>query len=535
MDLLSIIVATLGISVVVNLIFKRFAIPQVIGYILTGTIITYLFNLTVTDGLMHIAEFGIVFLMFMIGVELSIDKMKSIKREVFLYGGFQVILTGLLFFAISHFIFDVGAKKSLMIGFAFALSSTAIVLKTLNDSRDIQKPYGINSLGILIFQDISAVPILLMVTILTSSSNSISSLLLDTLLSAIVVFFVLFVAGKPIISYFLKFASESKLDEIFIGAILFIVMGSAYLAHYFGFSFSLGAFIAGMVIAETKYKHQVQADLEHFRDILLGVFFVSVGMQINISFAMENITHIVGLLVAIFIVKAIIIFAIVKIFSDKYTSFKSAIALAQVGEFSFAIFGLSYANGLIDNNLNQMLILVVVFSMILTPFILKNIEKITELFIKEKVTEEVIVDKEGLNHHIIICGYGLAGRKIAENLREIGASYIAIDKDPKAVKEGLNRGDSVIYGDVSKKAILKEAHIERAISIIVMVNNPEQLRVICENILALTEGFKINVIVRIVDNEEFEMVEEFREDVTIVDDRIVVGKEIINSALICKI
>ncbi len=534
-NLLAIIISTLGISVVLNLVFKRFVIPQVIIYIITGTVISYIFDLKVTNALSHIAEFGIVFLMFMIGVELSIDKMKSIKKEVFLYGSLQVLITGFLFFAIAFFIFNISLKESLIIGFTFALSSTAIVLKTLNDNRDIQKPYGINSLGILIFQDISAVPILLMVTILTTTSNSISELFLSTILSAIVVFFILFVAGKHIISFFLRFASETKLDEVFIAAILFIVMGSAYLAHSFGFSFSLGAFIAGMVIAETKFKHQVQADLEHFRDILLGIFFVSVGMQINIPFAISNISTILGLLISILIFKAIIIFAIIRFFADKQTSFKSAIALSQVGEFSFAIFELSRANGLIDNSLNQLLILVVVFSMVITPFILKNIDKLSDLFIREKIKEDIIIDKNGLNHHIIVCGYGLAGRKIVEDLREIGATYIAIDKNPKLVREGMKRGDSVIYGDVSKKLILKEAHIERAISIIVIVNNQIQLRVICENILSLIKDLEVNLIVRIIDNKELEAIEDLKDEVIIVDDRLVVGREIITNALICKI
>ncbi len=532
-NLLAIIVATLGISVIINLIFKKFAIPQIIGYILTGTIITNLFNLKVTDGLVHIAEFGIVFLMFMIGVELSIDKMKSIKKEVFVFGGLQVILTGFLFFTISKYVFDLELKKALIIGFAFALSSTAIVLKTLNENRDIQKPYGINSLGILIFQDISAIPILLMVTILTSSSNDLSSILLDTSISAIIVFFILFVAGKPIMAYFLKFASESKLHEIFIGAILFIVMGSAYLAHYFGFSYSLGAFISGMVIAETQYKHQVQADLEHFRDILLGVFFVSVGMQIDISFAIENIVSILEILVAIFIAKAIIIFLIVRAFSNKKTSFKSAIALSQVGEFSFAIFELSRANGLINDTLNQELILVVVFSMILTPFILKNIDKITNLFIRKIFKETPVVNKNSLNNHIIVCGYGLAGQKIAENLRDIRANYVVIDKNIKAVDNGIKKGENIIYGDVSKKHILKEAHINKAISIIVVINNVEQLRVICDNILELT--VKANIVVSIIDQKELNEVYDLKNKIKIIDYRLVVGKEIIESAMICKI
>lgn len=535
MSILPIIIATLGISVIINILFKKLDIPQVLGYILTGTIISYSFNISLSNGLMHIAEFGIVFLMFMIGLEISIDKMKAMKKEVMLYGGLQVTLTATLFFILAYYIFDLNIKESIVIGSAFALSSTAIVLKILNDSRDIQKPYGLNSLGILIFQDMAVIPILLLITILGNSDSQLSDLLIDTAISAIVVFFIIFVAGKFLISKFLQFTSETKLDEVFVGSILFIVIGSASLAHFFGFSYSLGAFLAGMVISETKYKHQTQADLEHFRDILLGIFFVTVGMQIDISYAIDNIGIILILLISILILKAIIIFGIVKIFSSKTKiAFKSALALFQVGEFSFAVFELSKANSLLSVELNQKLILVVVLSMIVTPFILKNIEKITNIFIKEKESEVTTIKPDGLNNHIVVCGYGLAGKKIIEKLKARGAEYIAIDKDVKNVKSALERGENIIYGDLTKKSILKDCHIERAISAILVVNNTEYLKLISENILELAPH--INLIVRVVNDEERDIILSLNDNrITLVDDRLTVGEVLVNSAMICKI
>lgn len=534
-SILSLILATLGISIVANIVFKKFDIPQVLGYILTGVIIAEIFNISLSIELMHIAEFGIVFLMFMIGLEISVDKMKSMKREVLIFGGAQVTLTALLFFMLSHYLFGLDTKESIVIGFAFALSSTAIVLKILNESRDIQKPYGLNSLGILIFQDMAVIPILLLITLLSGSDKSVGELLIDTTISAVVVFFIIFIAGKYLISLFLRFASETKLDEVFVGSILFIVIGSASLAHYFGFSYSLGAFLAGMVISETKYRHQTQADLEHFRDILLGIFFVTVGLQIDIGYAIENLSSILGMLVAILILKALIIFTIIKIFSKTKTAFKSAIALSQVGEFSFAVFELSKSNYLLSESLSQKLILVVVLSMIVTPFILKKIDKITEFFIREKDDSESLdVKVDGLNHHIVVCGYGLAGQKLVEKLQNIQAEYIAIDKDSKSVKEGLKRGDRVIYGDISKKSILKECHIERAISAIVVINNSEQLPLIVENILELSN--EINVVVRVVNDSERDMMLNIDDDrVKIVDDRLTVGEALIDSAMVCKI
>lgn len=253
MNLLTVIVSAIGISLIFNIIFKKLNIPQVIGYILTGTTIVYLFDLRGGNfgELNHIAEFGIVFLMFTIGLELSIDKMKAMKTEVLIFGGYQVLFSGILFFILTTIFFSIEMKSAIIVSFALAMSSTAIVLKVLNDTKDIQKPYGINSLGVLIFQDMAVVPILLLVTLLSNHNSSLTSLIFQTIISAIVVFFIIFIAGKYAISYFLKFAAETKLDEIFVGAILFIVIGSAALAHYFGFSYSLGAFLAGMVISET--------------------------------------------------------------------------------------------------------------------------------------------------------------------------------------------------------------------------------------------------------------------------------------------
>jgi CPA2 family monovalent cation:H+ antiporter-2 len=534
MDVLSVIVSAIGISLIFNIIFKKFNIPQVIGYILTGTTIVYLFDLRGGNfvELNHIAEFGIVFLMFTIGLELSIDKMKAMKREVLIFGGFQVLVSGILFFILTTLLFSIETKEAIVISFALAMSSTAIVLKVLNDTKDIQKPYGINSLGVLIFQDMAVVPILLLVTLLSNQDSSLGSLLFQTLISAIVVFFIIFIAGKYAISYFLKFAAETKLDEIFVGAILFIVIGSAVLAHYFGFSYSLGAFLAGMVISETKYKHQTQADLEHFRDILLGVFFVSVGMQIDIAFAINNIFSIVSLLIGILAVKAIIIFYIVKRYTNNQVAFKTSIALCQVGEFSFAVFELSRVNQILDSELHQMLVLIVVFSMIVTPFILKNIEKLTELLFKEKLFESSLINTDELSNHVIICGYGSVGKRVTTQFKNIGAEYIIIERDLKEVESGRNYGDTIIFGDASKKVILEKCHIERAVSVIVAVNDIESSILICESVLKLTKDVKL--IARVATFEDKKELEDI-DGVEVIYDKDEIAKLLVDLSLICKI
>ncbi len=252
----TIAVLALGIAVIVNIFFKRIDIPIVIGYIVTGVIIVYAFDLreiSNSGSLTHLGEFGIVFLMFMIGLEFSFSKIKSMKQEVFVFGILQIAITSFVFFMISHFLFGTDSITSLLISCAFSLSSTAIVLKIFEENKMLGTGYGRNSLGILIMQDIAVIPILLMVTMFSNQDSQFFPLLVQTIISAAVVLFILFVPGKFIATRILKFAADTHMDEIFVGTVLFIVLGSALLSKYFEFSYSLGAFIAGMVISSSRY------------------------------------------------------------------------------------------------------------------------------------------------------------------------------------------------------------------------------------------------------------------------------------------
>jgi len=296
--MLETIVLTIFIATITNLILIRFHIPTIIGYIATGIIISYFLQLshaTHSAELHTIAEFGIVFLMFTIGLEFSIHHLVKMRYEVFLYGSLQVGISMLVFYMLSHYIFSLDFQSSIIIAAALALSSTAIVLKILNSNREISKEYGKRSLGILIFQDIMVVPILLMITILSADNISLGSLLLKTFFDALLLFAALWAFGKFILEPFFQEVVKSDSHEIFIGSVLFLVMGASTLAHSLGFSYSLGALIAGMIIAETRYKHQVEADLIPFRDLLLGLFFITVGMQIDFAIISEYYLHIKGL------------------------------------------------------------------------------------------------------------------------------------------------------------------------------------------------------------------------------------------------
>jgi CPA2 family monovalent cation:H+ antiporter-2 len=527
-NLLVIILTATMIATFLNLLLRRFHVPTIIGYIFTGTLISYIFALRTNVELDHVAEFGIVFLMFTIGLEFSINHLKSMKKEVFFNGLVQVMITGGIFSLIAEYVFDIEQKSAIIIGFAFALSSTAIVLKILNDNGDIHTMYGRKVLGILLFQDIAVIPLLLMINIFTASGSSISSLLGETILSAIVVLGLLFLVGKYLLNPFFAKVVSSESEEIFIASILLIVMGASYLAHAFGFTYSLGAFVAGMMISETKYKHQVEADLIPFRDILLGLFFITIGMQIDISIIQNYFLEIIVLLVVVMLIKSIIIFLLLSSYVNKRTSLKSALSISQVGEFSLAVFALASSSSLLDPVTNQILIVMVALSMIITPFILKNIKPIADLLVKERKTEHIICSS-GLNDHIIVCGYGKLGQEIVYRLKKMDVKYLVIEHDINFVKLGQDRNEPVFFGNAAMKSILVQSGVKSCKSVIVAISNEKKLRRICE----VLNSFKkpINTVVKVADYEEKKLLGDL--DVNhIVNQGREVAKSLIKEALI---
>ena len=508
--LLIVLIVTIAISTVVNVFLKKIDIPTVIGYILTGLIISQIFTFgeDAKEMLEHLAEFGIVFLMFTIGLEFSISHMKAMKKEVFVYGLLQVLLSGVLFTFLTHLFFDINLKSSIVIGMALSLSSTAIVIKVLNEKGDIHSGYGRVTLGILLFQDLAVIPMLLMISIFTSENASVSELLMDTVISAIVVFFILFIVGKYFIERFFDWVMNSNSEEIFLASVMLTVIAASVVAELFGFSYTLGAFIAGMTIAETKYRYRIEADLVPFRDILLGIFFVTIGMQIDLNIVVEYGGVIVGLLFAIMLVKAAILFIALRFFMQSRSSIKSAFALMQVGEFALAIFALAKSNELISLQTNQIMIVVIVLSMILTPFILKNIKLFADFFFKEptELRERALVST-GFKDHIIVCGYGAVGKQIVSRFRKSNIMYVILEHDVKLVDEAIASGEkSIFLANAAQKSILEHFNIKESMAVVTAVNNAHQLRLICENIDSF--GKSINSVVSVKNRSQEESIKD---------------------------
>ena len=536
--MLGIIVSTTLIALIVNLLLKRFHLPTIIGYILTGTIIAYAFNLhSAVDNheLKEIAEFGVVFLMFTIGLEFSLEHLKRMKKEVFFTGTLQIIVTGFIVFVIAKFVLNFDAQTAVIIGAALALSSTAIVLKTFNETKEIYKPYGRRVLGILIMQDIAVIPILLMISFFTmDEGNSVAFMVGKTVLAAVVLLGVLYISGKYLLEPFLRYVSNTKSDELFVASVLLLAVGSAYLAYYFGFSYSLGAFIAGMMIAETKFKHQVEADLIPFRNILLGVFFITVGMQINFKVIYEYAWIIALLLPLVMGLKFLVIYALVRFEDNKRIAFKTALSLIQIGEFSLAILELARSQSLIDSTNSQVLIVTIVISMILTPIILKNLSKAAAKLIPEDVmmitnTHNVSEDTQ---NHVVVLGYGRFGQAIVKELKALGQNYVILEHNVKFYQIGKDKGEPIVFGNAAQKHILNSVNITKASAVIVAVNNPEALHLICESVGDLTHNSK--TIVTVTTEAEKEALSGLHLEHVIVETNHI-ARAVVDEVLYCRI
>lgn len=538
--MLGIIVAATSIALILNLILKKFHLPTIIGYILTGTIIAYGFNLhAAVDNheLKEIAEFGVVFLMFTIGLEFSLNHLKKMRREVFFTGSLQIIITAFFVFLVSKYVVGFETQTSLIIGLALSLSSTAIVLKTFNETKEINKPHGRRVLGILIMQDIAVIPILLMISFFSMKSGEDGAFLFTigkTILAAIVLLALLFFSGRYLLEPFLRYVSATRSDELFVASVLLLAVGSAYLAYYFGFSYSLGAFIAGMMIAETKFKHQVEADLIPFRNILLGVFFITVGMQINFKIIADYILIILVLLPLVMALKFTVIYALVRYEDNKRTAFKTALSLIQIGEFSLAILELARSQSLVDITYSQIMIVTIVISMILTPIILKNLSKAAAKLIPEDVmmitnTYNVSEDTE---NHVVVLGYGRFGQAIVKELKAFDQKYVILEHNVKFYQVGKDKKEPIIFGNAAQKHILNSVNIQKASAVIVAVNNPESLHLICEAVGHLTHNSK--TIVTVSNDVEKDSLKNLKlEHIIVETDHI--AKAVVDEILYCRI
>lgn len=491
MNLLYDIVIILFSAIVIILISSRIRIPSVVGFLFTGMIIgPYTAKLIKnTHDIELFAEIGIVLMMFIIGIEFSIKKLHRIRKLIVIGGGGQVIFTVAAVFGLS-LLFGYGVNTSIFFGFLVSMSSTAIVLKLLQDRRQLDAPHGKIELGILLFQDLCVVPMVVLTPILGISiagaegTDTIDAL--KKIAIAVIVINAVFFALRYLLPHILYAIVKTRLKEIFIIASLFLCLGISVLTSYLGLSLALGAFMAGLLISETKYSHQVSADILPFKEVFNSLFFISVGMLLDFNYLFQNTATVFSMAAGIFILKSLVVGALVLLL--KYPLRVAIIAgfgLAQVGEFSFILAKLGLGYSLISQDIFQAFLASSIFTMIITPFvfnlspraatriekgrIFKPLKRIETSRSHQNSEDE---DRHEIKNHTIIVGYGLNGRNLARVLKRRKVPYVIIELNPDNVKEAAEKNETVVYGDATKEHILEEAGIKNAKLVTFAISDP---------------------------------------------------------------
>jgi CPA2 family monovalent cation:H+ antiporter-2 len=486
------IVVILLVSIPIILLFNKLKLPSIAGFLIAGMIIgPFGFKLIANiDEINIMAEVGVILLLFTIGLEFSLKELAKMKKLLLFGGGLQVLIT-ILAAAILLYSFGMELRQAIFFGMLVSLSSTAIVLKLLSDRGELQTPQGKISVGILIFQDLAIVPMFLLVDILgTSGEVDFISILIRLLTAIGVIAFILF-AAKYLSPKLLYYLARTRIRELFTVGIILILLGTAYLTHNFGLSFALGAFIAGLILSESEYSTQITAEIIPFKDVFNSIFFVSVGLLLNINYVINFPVEVVLSATGIIILKSIIIFVLV--LSMKYPSriaILSALGLAQIGEFSFI---LAQQGGKLLGDYSDILLSSAIITMIITPLLIRFSALAADKSKTIKNVQDTKEDKGKIDGHVIIAGFGLNGRNLAHVLKETGINYMIIEMNPDTVKKERAKGENIIFGDISREEVLQTARIKTAKVIVVAISD----RTISRKVIRLAKQMNKEIFVLI--------------------------------------
>lgn len=469
------ILILLSAAIVVVTFFRKLHLSPVLGYLFAGIAIgPYGLELiTYNSTTAYLAEFGVVFLLFYIGLELSLERLKIMWRYVFGLGMLQVALTSLAFIGICRLI-GLDSASAIIIGTGLSLSSTAVVLKVVSEQGEEMSKVGRTAISILIFQDIIVVFLLVLVPLLKRDTTNIVMSLGDAGLKALAALVIIAAVGRFLIKPLFDFIGALKSEEIFSATTLLVVLLSAFTTEYFGLTMALGAFLAGLMMAETEFRHQVEADILPYKSLLLGLFFLSIGMLMDIDLLRAEIGTILLLSLVVMTVKGGIIFGLCRLFGFKNgTALHSALLLAQIGEFAFVLFGLANRQHLLPDETHQILLVAVSLTMALTPpmaILGKRIARRLKRNIK-LTQEELEHETSDLRSHIIVAGFGRVGRVASKVLLAQKEPFIAIDNDMRNVRDGRKLGLPVVFGDASNPEVLHSLGLKRARALILTIND----------------------------------------------------------------
>jgi CPA2 family monovalent cation:H+ antiporter-2 len=513
-DTLPLILVLLISSVLAVALFRRLRLPAMLAYFLVGMLLgPHTFGLLPdTEASREFAEFGIVFLMFSIGLEFSLPQLYAMRKKVLGLGGAQVFLTLAVVMTVAK-LAGLDWPAAFVIGAALAMSSTAIVSKILAERVDLNSRHGRLSIGVLLFQDIAVVPVLVLIPALGVVGANLTDVLGMALLKAAGMLLFLFTIGKWLINPWFNLVAGQRSRELFVMNVLMVTLLLAFATKSAGLSYALGAFIAGMLISETKFRYQVESDIAPFRDILLGLFFISVGMLLNLQQIAANLGLVLLILLAFVLLKAAIVSLVIRLMQyEAGVAIRTGLILAQAGEFSFVILALGVEQHLISGPALQLVLAAALLSMVLAPFMIQFNGRITRKLVSSysrnsgQIVQDIDDGSKHLHNHVIICGYGRSGQYLGRFLQEESIPFVALDIDPSRVLEAAAAGENVMFGDAARRVVLEAAGAARAKALIISyADNRAAMKILH---IVQEKYPQLPVIVRTVDDSNMEALRE---------------------------
>jgi CPA2 family monovalent cation:H+ antiporter-2 len=511
---LQLVLVLLAAAVLVTAAARALRLPTLLGYLVTGIAIGpfALGWIPDSEGARYLAEFGVVFLMFSIGLEFSLPRLTTMRMTVFGFGGAQVVLT-IAFTALIAWLLELPLLAALALGGIMSMSSTAIVSKLLAERLEIQTPHGRQIFGALLFQDLAVVPLLILTPAFARESDVMAATLGLAMLKAVLVLGFLLFVGQRVMRPWFQWVAGRKSPELFTLNLLLFTLGLAFFTDSAGLSLALGAFLAGMLISETEYRYQVEDDIKPFRDVLLGLFFVTIGMRLNLLQIALNWGDILLLVAAIMIGKAALVAGLAMAFgSSRPTAVRTALGLAQAGEFGFVLLAQAADLKLLGADITQPVLAAMVLSMLIAPLLINHMDTLTRLIAgnewagRAKEVHDIAVKTFGKSKHVIICGYGRSGQNLARLLEAEDIIFVALDADPERIRAVAASGASVVYGDASRREVLVAAGLSRAQAIVVTYSDLPSSMAILRHVRELRP--ELPVVVRTIDDAHIDALKE---------------------------
>jgi CPA2 family monovalent cation:H+ antiporter-2 len=507
------------LAAVIGVVICRYLrLPPMLGYLLAGALIgphalAFAQN---SEGIRHLGEFGVVFLMFVIGLEFSLPKLRAIRRHVFGLGLLQVMLTMAIATAGALLIatqlppaWRLGWQTALTLSGALTMSSTAIVVKLMAERLELESEHGKRVMGVLLFQDLAVVPLLVLIPALGAPPEALLKALAVALLKATFLVGVLLYGGPRVMRWWFTLVARRRSEELFMLNLLLVTLGLAWLTELAGLSLALGAFVAGMLVSETEFKHQVETDIRPFHDVLLGLFFITIGMSLDWRIVVERGALVAVLLLMPLAFKLILVTLLARVLgATSGVSLRTGLYLAQAGEFGFVLLTLAQGEGLLPPWLANPVLASMVLSMLATPFIIMYSNRIVRKLVASDWLQQSLqmttIARKTINtaRHVIICGYGRCGQNLARVLEREGIPYLALDLDPDRVHQAAAAGDSVVFGDAARLQALMAAGLARASAVVVTyLDVPGALKVLANT---RAHAPQVPVIVRTQDDRDLE-------------------------------